>query len=313
MTLKKTGNGKIGLYSKNGPKLHALIYNFDIDGHSLKHEHKEFLQAHVAPLLLLGGSTTVRGMASRTGSDKHNDDLSTKRAKEVVFHLMQATHHAARVFTYKGVGERDAESAGQSDDLEDEFYRAVSLVVTTERTPSRVPKKKEKPKPFPPKKMNWHDGTVLFRANVLDLWIVKKIIGSLFLSSGFCTPYTAWHLSASNLSITVPIKGKPPIWLGDIKAVGKKFSYNTEIFDPKIYWKDKSIWFDITGTTITITVRDGLPCTPSVNYQPLRGPGVTINGRNVIFKLKAGSAELGIVRGVGSIQNPTKHQPQNCA
>src|SRR5947207_12507948 len=52
MAFRQTGSGKVELYAKVGTETHALLYNFDIDGHSLKREHVRFLDTQVSPVLV---------------------------------------------------------------------------------------------------------------------------------------------------------------------------------------------------------------------------------------------------------------------
>src|SRR5215813_13573192 len=65
--------------------IQAVLYNFDIDGDTLKREHREWLKEHVVPQLG-NPQVTIKltGEASRTGSDDHNFDLSRRRVAQAV-------------------------------------------------------------------------------------------------------------------------------------------------------------------------------------------------------------------------------------
>ncbi len=58
MVLRPTGPAKVEQdTSYSAPMAKALLYNFDIDGASLKSVHLNFLQSHAVPLL---GTTRAR-------------------------------------------------------------------------------------------------------------------------------------------------------------------------------------------------------------------------------------------------------------
>ena len=67
--IRKTGPGKARNY-KSLPAVPAVLgslYNFDINGHDLKDQHKEWLDKYVLPVLTNGGSLTIRGLTSTKG------------------------------------------------------------------------------------------------------------------------------------------------------------------------------------------------------------------------------------------------------
>jgi hypothetical protein len=85
MTLVRTGPGW-GEATDEGPVHHAHLYDFDVDGATLKEAHKQYLRGRVLNLLKLDSTrvATVTGNASRTGDKDHNTILSTQRAKAVI-------------------------------------------------------------------------------------------------------------------------------------------------------------------------------------------------------------------------------------
>src|SRR5262245_24968142 len=91
---RATGRGRIQELLISGrdsaTAFRARLYNFDIDGDTLKKEHKDWLTEHV--VTQLGNPSvkiTLRGDASRTGSDRHNLDLSRRRVNQVKLFLQQ--------------------------------------------------------------------------------------------------------------------------------------------------------------------------------------------------------------------------------
>lgn len=311
MAFRKTGIGKVGILPNFGGSTHAALYNFDVDGHSLKQEHMTFLDTQVIPILGKQGHSIVKGMTSRSGSSQHNDELSVKRAKEVVQYLNRRAS-SPHIFVSKGVGEDVAEAAHQIDGLEDEIYRAVSLIVSPKPiTQTKVPKISKKPVPYVPKTVEWVTESISLRAKILDVFLYKKMRGHLYLTNGFCR-YLAWPLSVSNLSATVGVKGKPPIWLGDMEASGAKLVYNPKIYDPAVAWDDKTIRLKMYGTTVRLTIKNALPTLPRADYQPVKREGVSISGRDLVFELKSNGGEVGIVEGIGGIEG-TMSRPGTCA
>jgi hypothetical protein len=150
---KFTGPGRTE--HRTSPKS-LLLYNFNINGDQLKAEHEAFLRKEVVPILQRGGSISLVGLASRSGSDSHNLALSEKRAHNTLAFLRKVVpgKFAAREVT--GFGESKAKQEGYRDGSEDERFRSVIVFVSPAPTPPDPPKKHdiapEKPKqPFGPK------------------------------------------------------------------------------------------------------------------------------------------------------------------
>lgn len=150
---KPTGPGRTE--HRTSPKS-LLLYNFDIDGDQLKAEHEAFLRREVVPILQRGGSVSLVGLASRSGSESHNLSLSERRAHNTLAFLRKAvsSKFAAREVT--GFGESKAQQEGYRDGSENERFRSVIVFVSPAPTPPDPPKKHditpEKPTtPFGPK------------------------------------------------------------------------------------------------------------------------------------------------------------------
>ena len=109
-----------------GPVHHAHLYDFDIDGATLKEGHKRHLRGRMVSLLKLDSSKIawVTGKASRTGEEAHNVDLSNQRAEEVIAFLSSEGVDLSRMFRF-GVGSSAALVEG-----EDARSRSVDVDVT---------------------------------------------------------------------------------------------------------------------------------------------------------------------------------------
>jgi hypothetical protein len=131
----------------------ARLIAFDIDAALLPSRHLRWLDNNVVPVLNDGGSATITGLASRSGSDAHNLDLSKRRASAVVEHLRKKApgqvlfnmNSGYLVKSVDALGERLAESAGQKDGTEDPFYRAVMVSAWHKRMPTPPPKPTPEP------------------------------------------------------------------------------------------------------------------------------------------------------------------------
>jgi hypothetical protein len=107
----------------------AILYNFDIDGDMLKPQHKAWLTEHVVPQL--GDprvKITLRGEASRTGSNAHDLNLSLRRVAQVI-NFLNANGPVLADISGKGAGQDDAEARGEDEKTEDELFRAVAVLV----------------------------------------------------------------------------------------------------------------------------------------------------------------------------------------
>ena len=68
--------GKIQEYGSQAPDtIAAKLFNFEVGKFAIKPEHSNWLISVVAPKLRGGGSLTIIGLASRTGSDDFNMQL----------------------------------------------------------------------------------------------------------------------------------------------------------------------------------------------------------------------------------------------
>ena len=132
--LRLTGPGKIRnlvVPADGRPEttIASLLFNFDIDGDTLKPQHRDFLVEHVLPQLNNPAvKVSLRGESSRSGSDAHNLELSARRVKNVEKFLRGFGPIEATITT-TSVGEADATGRGEDDKTEDETVRAVIVSV----------------------------------------------------------------------------------------------------------------------------------------------------------------------------------------
>lgn len=143
--LHRTGPGKISVDSRYaGPgMIKALLYNFDIDGDTVKPEHIAFLQSKVVPLLQGNhGHLWMQGSTSKSGTNIHNMELSKRRVNNIAS-VLRAQGISDRQMQLDAVGEEQA----QAHAMEDESDRAVALVVIPVAQDSPPPPKKIPPPP----------------------------------------------------------------------------------------------------------------------------------------------------------------------
>ncbi|PID42549.1 MAG: hypothetical protein CSB48_10070 [Proteobacteria bacterium] len=140
---KPTGPGRTE--RRNSPKS-LLLYNFDINGDRLKPEHEAFLRKEVVPVLQRGGSVSLVGLASRSGSASYNQALSERRAKSALAFLQKAVTKKFAVRTLTGFGEDKAKQEGYRDSTEDQRFRSVVVFVSAASIPPVPPKKPPGPK-----------------------------------------------------------------------------------------------------------------------------------------------------------------------
>lgn len=311
MTFRRTGVGKIAYFPRSDISTHAVLYNFDIDGHQLKPEHKLFLETQVAPILQQGGTSVVKGMCSRSGSRVHNNNLSMKRSLEVCDFLSRLSVAASNVFVPVGTGEGAAEEAGYEDGVEDEYYRAVEILLSPTQRRPELPKKKKR-KPIRQGGASWKRARVWLDVDTIDVLVIKKIAGSFVVEEGFCNPY-AWRLSVSSIGRSISAKGAPPIMPGDFRTTAADFFYDSMVFNPMTQWNDKTVNLELYGATVSLTIKNALPRTPGAEYQPLKGSGLKSVGRDVRLEVKSSSGEAGAFFGIGSIKNPRRVTPKYCA
>jgi hypothetical protein len=86
--VKQTGPGKFFIKVDKLPEvIRAWLFNFDIDGSTLKPEHTKLLDEAVGPVIRGGGAIKLLGLASTTGTVAHDRALSERRMHEVVNYL----------------------------------------------------------------------------------------------------------------------------------------------------------------------------------------------------------------------------------
>jgi outer membrane protein OmpA-like peptidoglycan-associated protein len=115
------------------------LYDFDVGKARLKPAHARWLIGEVVPLLNSHGSVSVSGLASRTATDSFNLSLSRLRAAAVLRFLRENTRRSFNVRSEDWRGEAAAAAAGQPDDTEDDWYRAVIVSAWSRPTPPPVP------------------------------------------------------------------------------------------------------------------------------------------------------------------------------
>jgi len=143
--LHRTGPGKVKVELRySGPgMIKALLYNFDIDGDTIKPEHRIFLQSKVAPLLQDDrGHIWMQGSASKSGGNLHNMMLSKRRVNNIAM-VLRSLGIMDRQMQLDAVGEEQA----QAHAVEDEMDRAVALVVLPVAKESPPPPKRIPPPP----------------------------------------------------------------------------------------------------------------------------------------------------------------------
>jgi hypothetical protein len=132
--------GKILLYSQTPTSLSALLYNFDVGRTDIKPEHTTWIMTTVVPFAKRQNfKIGTVGMASRTGSEKLNLELSKNRAqavlKQIWFHNPGKMLGIAEVYA----GEKAAEILGYKDNVEDDKFRGVLVNVTEEKAVTYTP------------------------------------------------------------------------------------------------------------------------------------------------------------------------------
>lgn len=124
---RATGPGKTEKRA-NPPSL--MLFNFDIDGDTLKEEHKTFLRAEALPILRSGGSVSVIGLTDRSGADTHNKTLSNKRVARTIEFLRQEVPTGINLEQSTGFGEDAAAREGEIDGTLDERFRSVLVFLS---------------------------------------------------------------------------------------------------------------------------------------------------------------------------------------
>jgi hypothetical protein len=114
--------------------LNLKLINFPINSATLQKEHKTCLNDIVVYLLQADPNSTfvILGMTSRSGTEKHNEILSERRARAVYDYLSLyglETRGDPRLGDLHWYGERIARSVGHLDGSEDGNFRAVRILV----------------------------------------------------------------------------------------------------------------------------------------------------------------------------------------
>jgi hypothetical protein len=139
--------GKIQEYGSQAPDtIAAKLFNFEIGKFAIKPEHSSWLISVVSPKLRAGGSLTIIGLASRTGSDDFNMQLSDNRLRAVIDLLRKQVPNNFKVAHEVAKGEQAAMYAGEIDGVENENWRGVIISVWN----------KPNPPPPPPQKPNYY-------------------------------------------------------------------------------------------------------------------------------------------------------------
>ena len=131
--LVHTGPGKVRELSlptqDSATAFTGVLFNFDIDGDTLKPQHRAWLNEHVVPQLGDPGLTIdLRGETSNTGDAAHNLDLSRRRIAQVRAFL-NANGPVRAAITENAAGNADAIGRGEQAGAEDELLRAVIVKV----------------------------------------------------------------------------------------------------------------------------------------------------------------------------------------
>lgn len=129
----------------------GLLYDFDVDGDYLKREHREWLDGHAVQFLSNGGSITLVGLTSRSGTPNHNDALARRRINSVVRYLISPRAVGNTNFRFREItesGERRAHRDGLPDGDEPDYSEAAQVRYRAVRV--RVWDSPDPPPPPPP-------------------------------------------------------------------------------------------------------------------------------------------------------------------
>lgn len=136
------------------------LFDFHVDGHTLKPDHKIWIDRHVVSRLKAQSGNVswklwVVGSASRTASFEYNLSLGDKRAKAVQSYIAPkiAGSKSAAAMKLDSWSETPAMVRGRADEVENAFDRAV-LIVMQQVTPQiKPPPPPPVPTPTPKKKV----------------------------------------------------------------------------------------------------------------------------------------------------------------
>jgi hypothetical protein len=144
------GPGRIGDYRTDFGSLQVLLFNFDVNVHQLKPEHRAWINENVGvggmvfkgqPASIGTTQLLICGLASRTGTNALNWELAKKRAFSVAAAIGARNVQDLKPVIQFGVGEEAARLAGLKDGVEDEKWRGVMLRfdAATKQIPPRPP------------------------------------------------------------------------------------------------------------------------------------------------------------------------------
>ena len=144
------GPGRIGDYKTDVGSLQVLLFNFDVNVHLLKTEHKAWINENVGvggmvfkgqPASIGTTQLLICGLASRTGTNALNWKLAKNRAFSVAAAIGARNVQGLKPVLQFGVGEEAARLAGLKDGVEDEKWRGVMLRfdAATKQIPLRPP------------------------------------------------------------------------------------------------------------------------------------------------------------------------------
>jgi len=168
------------------------------------------------------------------------------------------------------------------------------------------------PKRAPVATKKWTKVGFWLDLKAVDVFLYKKLVGSLAADNDDDWIYAhRWNFNASNLSIGVSPKGKPPVWLDDVKTNQVDFQYDASIFKPWRDWKKKGVSVSLRGKSLGLTIHNAFPKPVSTSYMPIKGLRVGTRNMEIDFKLAA--PELGVVTGLGGIDYTGKARVSNRA
>jgi hypothetical protein len=126
--------GQISVHKTSSKELAALLYDFDISSAKLKALHLSWLKSNVPSALNEKSKVLIAGLASRTGSDAFNFNLSKERAASVesVLRDIASDNKIPLNDLSIALGEEAARIAGLADGVEDERFRAVFIGIGEE-------------------------------------------------------------------------------------------------------------------------------------------------------------------------------------
>lgn len=145
LTLTSKNGKQESLERSDGSKA-WLLFDFDMEGATLKFEHMRILRHEIEPILEAGGSIDIIGMTDRTGSEALNSHLASQRTRSALSFLKQILPKGTtnvKVALFGGLGTRLAKQQGQPQNTPNERYRAVYVAVWNKPDPPPPPKPSE--------------------------------------------------------------------------------------------------------------------------------------------------------------------------